>query len=889
MFINNVRVLGGIGNIIMFGNVTSNVYQVSRISNFLTPDDDDDRLLDLIQSPLENYQYVLEDSSAESELNTRFDEELYQVVDKKNITFGSTNRGGRELYMCGYCYHVKENNAITTRWRCIVRAPACSVTIHTNNIDDSFVHWNGAYHHHPPDRNLEIIKNIISKIKARVLVEPYPVVSMAEEEIRNGKLNKVQLAAMPLPSQMESALQKHRRKNIPPLPLSLKFDIPLLYQRTWSGEEFIIADIRKKKVGGRLIMFCSNEQIDTLLNSTIWFCDGTFKTTPAMFEQVYIIQCLVGDEVFPAVYALTANRKRKTYEEMIKVIMNLAADRNKILAVQKIVSDYEAAWLMAVENMLPNVTRLGCFFHFSQACYRNIQKLGLSQLYDDDPEVRLILRKFIALALVPRDKVKSCFKLLRRNADDRVQEFVQYFEHQWFNVMSSDLWCVADSAIRTNNSSEAYNRRFNSRMLNKHPNIWRFIYILKNEEFHVIQKQLHQLVGNAGGYAYTRRKRARQAIKKTSQIIKLHRLFMEDKKTLEELVFGLSFLVGEPVSKKKFKFMTQSRFHFSNLHDFDGLIQECLNKIPQYSQVYPAPKSDVSASLEEMIEKGFPPNKSIVRHKRTHSQKKYYWIMKPDGNDEVRVKIGNSGVSTKADRDLRILTSTNECKKVVRQFLIRWDKNGVLPGWKTIWTIFNLANYDISERRIKSIYRIIKDRVSREEFICNDTTCSDIEFTASPLSCEYSSNHDNHDNGCVLVGGPSVNSTDLLPPLLPVENVHKDGTEIIVASSITPNTDHPPSECEHTEIFGVVNSKDSDKEGFINQLADIEQVQQPSTNISTTSDLSTSPLFCSDKSPPKSSTTVTENAKKRQRRVYEPRTTPYPTRHRTVEINKIVK
>ncbi len=90
-------------------------------------------------------------------------------------------------------------------------------------------------------------------------------------------------------------------------------------------------------------------------------------------------------------------------------------------------------------------------------------------------------------------------------------------------------------------------------MLNKHPNIWRFIYILKNEEFHVIQRQLHQLVGNANGYAYTRRKRAKQAIKKTSQIINLHRLFMEKKKSLEELIFGLSFLVGEPVSKKKAK------------------------------------------------------------------------------------------------------------------------------------------------------------------------------------------------------------------------------------------------------------------------------------------------------------------------------------------------
>ncbi len=79
------------------------------------------------------------------------------------------------------------------------------------------------------------------------------------------------------------------------------------------------------------------------------------------------------------------------------------------------------------------------------------------------------------------------------------------------------------------------------------------------------------------------------------------------------------------------------------------------------------------------------------------------------------------------DRDLRILTSTNECKKVVRQFLIRWDKNGILPGWKTIWTIFNLASYDISERRIKTIHRIIKDHVSREEFVGNDSTCSDIE------------------------------------------------------------------------------------------------------------------------------------------------------------------
>jgi len=95
---------------------------------------------------------------------------------------------------------------------------------------------------------------------------------------------------------IESALQKHRRKNVPALPISLCFEIPLLYQHTWSGDSFILADVQKNRVGGRLIMFSSNEQIELLLNSTTWFCDGTFKTRPLLFEQVYIIQCLVGDQ-----------------------------------------------------------------------------------------------------------------------------------------------------------------------------------------------------------------------------------------------------------------------------------------------------------------------------------------------------------------------------------------------------------------------------------------------------------------------------------------------------------------------------------------------------------------------------------------------------------------
>jgi hypothetical protein len=76
---------------------------------------------------------------------------------------------------------------------------------------------------------------------------------------------------------------------------------------------------------------------------------------------------------------------------------------------------------------------------------------------------------------------------------------------------------------------------------------------------------------------------------------------------------------------------------------------------------------------------------------------------------------------------LRILTSTSECRKIVRQFLVRWDKGGVLPGWKTIWTIFNIANYDIGERRIKAIHKVIQDHVIREKIDNENSTDSDLE------------------------------------------------------------------------------------------------------------------------------------------------------------------
>jgi hypothetical protein len=76
---------------------------------------------------------------------------------------------------------------------------------------------------------------------------------------------------------------------LPPNPKSLDFEVPELYSTTHSGEEFLIYDATHKKLGGRLMIFSTEVLIKMLCSCEVILIDGTFKTRPIMFSQVYVI------------------------------------------------------------------------------------------------------------------------------------------------------------------------------------------------------------------------------------------------------------------------------------------------------------------------------------------------------------------------------------------------------------------------------------------------------------------------------------------------------------------------------------------------------------------------------------------------------------------------
>lgn len=86
-----------------------------------------------------------------------------------------------------------------------------------------------------------------------------------------------------------SKFYKIREKLLPPNPKSLDFEVPELYSKANNGEEFLMYDSISKKLGGRLMVFTTQTLLRMLCDCEIILVDGTFKTCPNLFSQVYVI------------------------------------------------------------------------------------------------------------------------------------------------------------------------------------------------------------------------------------------------------------------------------------------------------------------------------------------------------------------------------------------------------------------------------------------------------------------------------------------------------------------------------------------------------------------------------------------------------------------------
>ena len=212
--------------------------------------------------------------------------------------------------------------------------------------------------------------------------------------------------------------------------------------------------------------------------------------------QLYTACALYGNWCFSCIFALLPNKRQETYVRMLSKIIELV-----IMTPTRILVDFEAAAISALRATLPMTLICGCYFHYCQAIYRKMCELGFQQRYAIDAAFRLEIRKLMALAFVPRDKVTDTFCTIAEALPDDVQDLVDYMERTWVGWdndagdrvpprFAISLWSVYDRVsapetehYRTNNAAERFHHSFNTFVVQtSHPSMLNFVDHLKTRQ-----------------------------------------------------------------------------------------------------------------------------------------------------------------------------------------------------------------------------------------------------------------------------------------------------------------------------------------------------------------------------------------------------------------------
>jgi hypothetical protein len=304
--------------------------------------------------------------------------------------------------------------------------------------------------------------------------------------------------------QKVSRARKRQRDQHAPIPHNLaSIVIPesLRATRTAVSEDFLMADTGADDAE-RIIIFASRTDLARLMQCSIWLADATFKVSPEMYAQLWVIHGMYENRVLPFVYSLLPNKRESTYTRALQLILDgIDACGEANSRPTAVIIDFEKAEENAFRKCIPGALIHGCFFHFTQAIWRKIQNLGMHLRYGTDANYNQMLKKFTALAFCSKTDVAARYAIIAAQLIgefgniEQHQDFLEYFENIWIGRahrtprFSPEMWnCkeVTENLLpRTNNSVESWHNALQSTLGCHHPTIFKLLDGLLKEQVRV--------------------------------------------------------------------------------------------------------------------------------------------------------------------------------------------------------------------------------------------------------------------------------------------------------------------------------------------------------------------------------------------------------------------
>ncbi|CAF4247052.1 unnamed protein product [Rotaria sp. Silwood2] len=260
------------------------------------------------------------------------------------------------------------------------------------------------------------------------------------------------------------------------------FTLPDAYSITLSRMDFA-KDITDGTE--RILLFTTSENLKWLQEAKFWIMDGTFKTVPTLFRQLYSIHAPAGGNVnfriVPLVYALMSNKSEELYQRLFQELNELADENELELKPDFVLTDFEKGSINAVKFEYPSAQSKGCHFHLGHLLIRHSPALAfLSPLEIPDAfdELKVIL---------PSDAEPIIQWFENNYAHRRIKRILRNGRVQRHNPLyPPEMWSVFDNIEfvfrRTQNKVEAWHRRWKTLIARAHVGTFTMIKQIQKEQ-----------------------------------------------------------------------------------------------------------------------------------------------------------------------------------------------------------------------------------------------------------------------------------------------------------------------------------------------------------------------------------------------------------------------
>jgi hypothetical protein len=292
------------------------------------------------------------------------------------------------------------------------------------------------------------------------------------------------------------SISRVRHNELPPEPNDWRsFVIPQNLMTTLSQTQFC-HDFNFP--GFRILLFVTDGNLQRLSAADVWLMDGTFKTVPTVFKQLYTIHAKVGGingRILPLVYALMTSKSKRCYRHLFEELKRLATNANIQLDPSFVISDLERSAINAIKEAFPRIQNKGCHFHLAQIIWRAIGRFGLVARYREDRQFSLNLRHLVALAYLEPNDILQAFRDIRRILPPVARFLLKWFNKNYVNgnvrtqtgpKFPPDMWSVSennDGAFpRTNNNVEAWHMKWLIIVGSSHLGLFKVINHIREEQ-----------------------------------------------------------------------------------------------------------------------------------------------------------------------------------------------------------------------------------------------------------------------------------------------------------------------------------------------------------------------------------------------------------------------